>query len=615
MCGLVASLGLRAPLHPAVASLAHRGPDGEGVWRSADGQLALGHRRLAVVGGAEASQPVSSPPHAAVLNGQLYGWRSQAAALGVPESGGDGAILPALYARHGTALGEHLRGEFALVVADTRRRRLLALRDPYGTKPLYWARIGGGIALASELKALFALGLSPQLSRRALVHAFAHQYLPPGLSMVDGVSLLPPGGRLVAQLGPAGLSVQVDRWTTRDWPLESQRETETPAPAELREALDDAVAVRLDSERPVGALLSGGLDSAAIVDSAVRQAGPLPCFSLRFPGVGYDEGAQAAEFAAARDCPLHAVSVTHADLLTHLPEAVAAAEGLCINGQLVARRLLARGVRQAGVVVVLSGEGSDEVALGYPHLAVDAGAALGGVSARHGAQAGVMLPPEDGGAAGVLDRALGFTPSFVAAKAGFGRRLLALTEPGFSRACPAPLTVLGASLAELPLAGRHPAHQASALWMELCLAGYILRGISDAQDMAEGVENRPPFLDPKVWAVARRVPAAAQLRGGHTKAFLRTALTERLGPVAARPKHPFLAPPLLAALGDARLREQVHGTLDGLTAVPGVSLPRVHAWLDASVQPLPSAELSARDAVLWTLLSTAALSQHLRSAA
>ena len=104
MCGIVASLGLRAPLDHAVASLAHRGPDGDGMWRSADGLLALGHRRLAVVGGSSASQPVSLPPHAAVLNGQLYGWRSQATALGVPQVNGDGGILPPLYARHGTAL-------------------------------------------------------------------------------------------------------------------------------------------------------------------------------------------------------------------------------------------------------------------------------------------------------------------------------------------------------------------------------------------------------------------------------------------------------------------------------------------------------------------------------
>jgi len=608
MCGLVATLGLPLPLDRAVDRLAHRGPDGRGLWRSKDGLLALGHRRLAVVGGPRAVQPVVGGDTAAVLNGQLYGWRSQADALGVPRERGDAGLLPALYARHDDALGDRLRGEFALVVADSQRLRLLALRDPYGTKPLYWARVGGGIALASEVRALIALGVPARLDHRSLVHAFAHQYLPPGRSMVDGVGILPPGGRLVAELGTEGLSVRVDRWTHRRWSSRGPM----PAHGELVDALDDAVAVRLDSDRTLGALLSGGLDSAAIVDSAVRQAGPLPCFTLRFPGEGYDEGALAEAIAKERGCPLHTVSVTHADLLGHLPEAVAAAEGLCINGQLVARRLLARRVREAGVVVVLSGEGSDEVALGYPHLALDSGARAAGVSRRHGAQAGVMLPGRDAVGLAAFDDLLGHTPSFLRAKAAFGRRVLALTEPGFVSFDP--LAALADTLTDLPLHGRHPARQASALWMELCLAGYILRGISDAQDMAEGVENRPPFLDPAVWEVARRIPAESQLVGGHTKRFLRDALSHRLGAVAERPKHPFLAPPLLGALGDPRLLDRVHGHLDALADVPGLSVHRARLWLERTLsRPLPAAELAARDAVLWTLLSTAALSRHLWS--
>jgi len=627
MCGLVATLGLQVPISGAVATLSHRGPDGSGGWRSPDGLLALGHRRLAVVGGPTATQPVAHRGIAAVLNGQLYGWRSLAAAHRVPTLGGDAGLLPALYRAHGDELGRALRGEFALVVADVAERRLLALRDPYGTKPLYWARIDGGVALASEVRALIALGVAPRLCMRALAHAFAHQYLPPGLSMVEGVGLVPPGGRLVAELGASGAvsEVRVDRWTTRSWPLSSSLAPgPPPTPAELVDALDDAVAVRLDSDRPVGALLSGGMDSAAIVDSAVRQAGPLPCFTLRFPGEGYDEGALARAIGAARGCPVHAVSVTHHDLLTHLPTAVASAEGVCINGQLVARRLLARAVRQSGVVVVLSGEGSDEVALGYPHLALDAGAGAGAVSARHAAQAGVMLPSGRVGGLGGLEGRLPHVPAFLRAKAGFGRRLLALADFQTVLRDVDPLAALAERLTDLPLHGRHPAHQASALWMELCLAGYILRGISDAQDMAEGVENRPPFLDPKVWSVARRVPVESQLVGADTKCFLRHALSDRLGPVAWRPKHPFLAPPLLGALSnDSRsspapsprvLFDQVVGQLDGLADIPAVDRGRVQTWLEDTVATSHSgAELAARDAVLWTLLSTAALSNALRS--
>jgi len=614
MCGLVATLGLSRPLSPALDRLAHRGPDGVGLWRSGDGQLALGHRRLAVVGGPEATQPVLERASrvAAILNGQLYGWREQARALGVRHPG-DAGILPALYRARGDALGESLRGEFALVVADSERRRLLALRDPFGTKPLYWAYLSDGVALASEIGALRALGVSTRISPRALHHAFAHQYLPPGLSMVDGVGQLPPGGRLVAELGPDGISVVVDRWTTRAWsPAEH-----APSPDALLEPLDEAVSLRLESERPVGALLSGGIDSAAIVDSAVRQRGPLPCFTVRFPGQGYDEGPAAEAFTRDRGCPLHTISVSHEALLEHLPAAVASAEGLCINGQLVARRLLARRVRQEGVVVVLSGEGSDELALGYPHLVLDGGASLGDLAAGHGPQAGVMLPSGPTPGTDAFERRLGWTPGFLRAKLAFGDRLLGLLDLDFRAAGPDPVEALAGSLDALPLAGSHRAQQAATLWMELCLAGYILRGISDAQDMAEGVESRPPFLDPAMWAVARRIPARAQLEGGVGKQLLRRALAARLGPVADRPKHPFLAPPLLGALaGDPALHERVRGQLQGLDRVPEVDGRAVSSWLEASVaSSLSGAELAARDAVLWTLMSTAALAEALREAA
>lgn len=605
----MATLGLDTPLDAAVASLAHRGPDGGGTWRSADGLLALGHRRLAVVGGPRATQPVVHDGQAAILNGQLYGWRS----LDTVAPGDAGVLLP-LYRRHGDELGHHLRGEFALVVADPERRRLVALRDRWGTKPLYLARIGDGVALASELRALIALGVPPTLDLRTVDHAFAHQYPPPSRSFVEGVVRLPAGGRAVVTFDDGRAQVRIDRWCSPRWATEEAVEDD------FVDVLDDAVKHRLDSEQPVGALLSGGLDSAAIVDAAWRLQGPLPCFTVRFPGPAHDEGDQAQAFAAARGCPLHAVPVTHQGLLEALPAATAAAEGLCINGQLVARRLLARRVRQEGVVVVLSGEGSDEIGLGYPHLLVDHGAPLAGVTSTHGAQAGVMLPTGSRNGAGLLapfEAWLGRTPSFLQAKAAFGDHLVPLlhTRPR------GVFDDLAHELRSLPAPGAAPVHQASQLWMALCLDRYILGGISDAQDMAEGVESRPPFLDERVWAWARRVPPTDQTRRGVGKERFRSALRRRLGPAADRPKHPFLAPPLLGALPrDQNLAEQARSWVSGLRQVASVNTPRAEAWFDESLRAtrdgtLSTAEVARRDAALWTLMSTAALAAHLRSLA
>lgn len=605
MCGLVATIGLRTPLDAALSRLAHRGPDGSGLWRSTDGVLALGHRRLAIVGGPTARQPVKDRGVAAILNGQLYGWRDQTST-----APGDAGIVPPLYRQVGADLGHHLRGEFAIILADTSQRRLVALRDPWGTKPLYVARIGDGLAVASELSALVALGVPPELDKQTLEHAYTHQYPPPTASLMRGVTRLPAGGRLVAEWEDDRLRVHRDRWTRPAFGGGS-----SPHPDELVTALDDAVRLRLDSDRPVGALLSGGLDSSAIVDSAWRQGATLPCFTVRFPGKAYDEGGQATAFATARGCPLHTVDATHLALLDGLPDAVASAGGLCINGQMVARRLLARRVRNEGVVVVLSGEGSDEIGLGYPHLLLDSGAEFGGVTSAHGPQSGVMLPSGRAPGLAPFDAWLGRTPGFLRAKASFAEQLVPLLHT-------VPSGVVGrlaTSLESLTGPTVAPVHAASTLWMALCLDGYILSSISDAQDMAEGVENRPPFLDSHVWSVARRIPADSQTKGGLGKAFFRSALAGRLGDVSERPKHPFLAPPLLAELPqDKRLYDQAHGWLSGLDTVPMVSVNAAVAWLEQTVAAireasLSQAEVARRDAALWMLMSTSALSAHFRS--
>lgn len=632
MCGLVARLGPPAPLglQLALTALAHRGPDGEGRWSAAGGRLQLGHRRLAVVGGVSATQPVRLDNSAlrddlsAVLNGELYGWRATAEKLraeGLPVGPGDAGLLPALYLREGAGLGGALRGEFALVVADGRHRRLLALRDRFGVKPLVYAIFEGALLIASEAKALFALGVPAALCPEALRHALAHQYLPPDRTLFVGVHRLPPGGRLQAYLDEDdALHVEVDEWAPVGWPVADDAlpgpVAPPPRPAALRAALAEAVALRLDSERPVGVLLSGGLDSAAILALAREVRGAIPCFTLRFPGAGFDEGAEAAALARAMGCPLRAVPVDHAGLLAALPRAVVSAEGLCINGQLAARRLLSEGVREDGVVVVLSGEGSDELALGYPHLWADEGQALASLGAAHGPQRGLMLPLA--GAAGVeaAEVMLGFTPTFLRAKVDFGRRMAPLLRPDAAAGRDPVRALLSAPWVAAETAGRRRAHQSAALWARLCLGGYILQGIADAQEMAVGLEGRPPFLDPAVAAVLQAASVEQQAGPAGGKALLRAALAGALPPeVLARPKHPFLAPPLLGALrgAEARLIPQVAGALEaGLHRVPGLDPAACQAWLRGALSaPADTDEIAAMDAVLHTLLSLSALAAAL----
>ncbi len=609
----------RVSLTPALRALADRGPDGEGTWHSADGRLHLGHTRLAVVARVDNAQPAVAPggTRASVLNGELYGWRAQAAALralGEHPTGGDGGLLPALYAVHGDALVHELRGEFAFAVADARGRRLVCARDRFGVKPLVWTVHEGALLIASQARALFALGVPRALCSVSMGHALAHQYLPPDRSMFVGVHALAPGHRLVAWLDAEdALHVEISLWAPMNWAPPGT--AAPPTPIELLDALDTAVRLRLDSERPVGVHLGGGIDGAAVLALACRAAGPVPAFTLRFPGKGYDEGAAAAETAAHCGAPLTQVSVSHDDLLDELPGAVHAAEALCINGQLPARRRLDRALQRAGIVVVLSGEGSDELGLGYPHLLADGQVRAPGADA----QSGVMLAALDGPSLPIVDQAMGYSPNFLVAKAAFGRRLLGLCHPGFEPetfpaeggALAALFASLGPELAVLPPGLPRP-HRSSWLWTRLCLGGYILRSIADAQEMSFGIEGRPPFLDDAVWSVLRRASVQSQLGSSGGKALLRAALVDVLPPsIVARPKHPFLAPPLAGVLTPPR-RARVRDTLAaGLPAVPGVSTSLALAWLDALPPPGVQAPTTAaqNDAVLYTLLSAALLAR------
>jgi asparagine synthase (glutamine-hydrolysing) len=568
------------------------------------------------------------------LNGDVYGWRDTAAALrraGHVVGGGDVGVLSALWRRDGDAFVHALRGEFAVVVVDVAARRLCAARDRFGVRPLLWTVVDGALWLGSTLAALWSIGAPRAFDDDALGHALRHQYLPPSSTLSRGVHAVPPGGVLTARLDDDDRVVVEVRTALRvGFPradvgsavpgsADTDHVDDDAAAAHLRAALDDAVRVRLDSAQPVGALLSGGIDGAAVLASAVALGARPTAFSVRFDVDAWDESSLASSIASSLGVPFVAVDAGVDALLDELPAAVRDAGSLCINGQLPARRLLARGVRDAGVAVVLSGEGSDELLLGYPHLLPHAGVPLAALGAAHGRQRGVMLADDVAGHPSVEAR-LGFSPAFFSPKLAFGERLLSLCTPERLHALRArdPVDALLRAIEPdlvVETTGRHPAHVAAWLWARLVLGGYILGAIADAQDGAHGLQGRPPFLDDGVVHVATRIAVAQQVqattRGPQGKCVLRRAMRGRLpDDVVERPKHPFLAPPLLPALQRAGTRRTRVRTMlgDGLPLVPGVDRDRCLAWFD-DVVDRTSADVGGDDAVLWTLLSASCLAR------
>ncbi len=598
MCGVIARWGppgerdaLRARITAGLEAIGHRGPDGRGIWIG-DG-VALGHARLAVIDLEGGAQPISHGGIHAVINGELYGFEAQRAELAarghVFRTRSDSEVLVHLYEEYGDDFTRRLRGEYAFVLWDDRQRRLLASRDRFGIKPLVWARHGDELWFASEAKALFAAGVPAAWDATAMRQALFAQYVAPARTLFHGVSELLPG--TVAEL--------VDTLTFRRGPELPAARDELAIVDDIRTSLEDAVAQRLRADVPVAAYLSGGLDSSLVVALAAKHA-PITAFGIAFDRAPYDEHRDAEAFARSIGVPFHPVHVSQDAILEHLPEAVFHSEGLCINGQLTAKFLLSRAVRDAGFKVVLAGEGADEVFFGYAHLVREAlelagdAAGLAVLDAQHATQAGIMLPIE-------RDASL---PVWLDAKRGIGRAMRPLlahdVEPSD------PLAELAGELPSDPLA------RSRDLWTRFALAKYILRTLGDGTEMAHGIEGRLPFLDPHVVAAAARATPAEHLAGGVAKHLLREAargvLPESL---RARPKQPLLAPPI-TTFTSQRASELIRDVVRGaLRALPWFDRDRVIAWVEALPTLTPAAARAA-EPILMTILSACALQQRFR---
>ena len=373
MCGIAGLASAGRPdaglVRRMCDTLVHRGPDGSGFHD--DDHAALGMRRLAIIDVAGSQQPVYNEDRtvAAVFNGELYNFpelREDLRRRGHRfVTNGDSECLVHLYEDYGDDLVHHLRGMFAFAIWDAAARRLLLARDRVGKKPLYWREDGASLAFGSELKALVA---DPAVHRRidpvALHHYLTYQYVPAPWSIYQGIQKLPPGHLLSWQDGVTKVS--------RYWRLDCTQRPVTSIPEaaeQLRYLLLDATKVRMLSERPLGAFLSGGLDSSAVVAAMARQtSGPVKTFSIGFEDGQFDERAHARRLAEFYGTDHQEFVVTPAamdvlpTLAWHFDEPFADASA--IPSFYVAR------MSSQHVTVVLTGDGGDESFGGYQRYAL-----------------------------------------------------------------------------------------------------------------------------------------------------------------------------------------------------------------------------------------------------
>ncbi len=375
MCGIAAVVS--STLSPevrqdAVASMVraqrHRGPDDEGV--VSRGSATLGMARLAIIDPANGRQPMRTDRHLLVFNGAIYNYRELQREL---RAGGwefrtdsDTEVLLAAYATWGAACLPRLRGMFAFAVWDERERTLFAARDPLGIKPLYYARLpDGGLVLASEVKVLLASGLIERAIDPAAVGDYLARFSVAAPRTIHvGVLILPPGHRLAFD---AAARLDTGPW----WHLPAARPAgEVPSDRAafirgLRAQLEDTIRAHQVADVPVGAFLSGGLDSSAVVGLMHRTgAARLRTFSVVFDDPAYSEAAAARAAAAAFGTEHHELLLTGARVAADLPRIVAACDQPTGDGINTYYASLA--AREGGVKVALSGLGGDELFGGYP---------------------------------------------------------------------------------------------------------------------------------------------------------------------------------------------------------------------------------------------------------
>ena len=533
-----------------LATLVHRGPDEGSV--DAFGACVLGHRRLRVVDLQTGRQPVADESGAvvAVLNGELYNFRELRAELGARghevRGTGDTPVLPHLYEEHGPRFVEHLSGMFALALWDGTRQRLVLARDRLGKKPLLWTRLADGtLAFASELKALLQL---PRVGRDvdlvALDAFLALQYVPGPGTALHGIERLPPGHILVAESG----RVRVERY----W--EPQARPEQLPRAEwlgrVREEVITAVRRRLVADVPLGALLSGGIDSGVVVAAmAQSSAAPVRTFTAGFAQARYDER-EYARAVAERYGTVHEELVVEPRPAELLPRLAWAFDEPFGDASALPTLLVCEHAARH-VTVALTGDGGDEAFGGYERYVAH------GLAER----VGVLPPSLLRAAAGALRslpqaRSEPRSPFFRAARfletAGgppgerYGR-LMEIFPPALRDTLwtDEARAAIGRVRSAGELLGPPPAPGVTGLQL-LDLRTYLPGDLlvkSDIASMANSLELRSPFLDHRVLELGLSLPPELKARGRVGKVALREAFAPDLpAAVTGRAKRGFGVP-------------------------------------------------------------------------
>lgn len=586
MCGIA---GLFAAAEPGLASertakamlaaIEHRGPDGEGIWCDPEAGVALGHKRLAIIDLTEAGfQPMASADGRFVIdfNGEIFNFQDLRRELegrqDAPNWRGhsDTEVLVEGIARLGLdAALERIEGQFAFALWDRKERVLHLVRDRFGEKPLYYGWCGKALAYGSELKALQALPDAPRdIDPQAVSSFLRYGYVPHPWSIWRGIAKLPPGGRISysAADAPGTMPQPVRYWQAHQAIGAALDDPWTGSEDEAVEALDvllkDVVASRMISDVPLGAMLSGGLDSSTVVALMKARGGSVKTFTIGFDEPGYNEAEHAKAVAAHLRTDHTELYVTAAETLGVVPKLPQLYDEPFADASQIPTYLVSK-LARSQVTVALSGDAGDEIFAGYnryfhgarvwdrvgalprPLRAAGAGAIKAvspdGWNRMAGALSGVLPAEMTGGRAGEKAHKLA---GVLGAEDGEAYLMGLLSQWN------TPEAVAASRLPGLRLPADRPPPERLKTFAERAMATDLVEYLPDdilakvdRASMGVSLEARAPFLDRRVLHLAWRLPLGMKIAEGRGKHVLRRVL-DRYVPreLIERPKQGFAIP-------------------------------------------------------------------------
>jgi asparagine synthase (glutamine-hydrolysing) len=576
MCGVVGVVGRNSDsrdvggmLQRMCDTLASRGPDAQGAFVRPG--VALGHRRLAIIDLSGGAQPMSALEERVVLvyNGEVYNHRELRREL---EAAGyefstrsDTEVVLNAYLKFGTDCPGRLRGMFAFAIWDGRDDSLFLVRDRLGIKPMFYARAGNLLAFGSEIKALLASGLvGGRLDPQALDDYFAYGFIRSPRSIYEDVRSLLPGQSLRVKLGDAAPELHFEQY----WQIPKRQPgakvmDRAAAKQELERLIHESVKLRLLSEVPLGALLSGGIDSSTIVWAMARaQERPVQTFSIGFEESSHDETEYARAVAQRFGTEHHEMVVTPR-AVSILPELVRNFDEPFADPSAIPTWYVCKMVRQH-VTVCLTGDGGDELFAGYKRYGTVAAEwnKTGGIQRKLLAGMAAILPPESR----LRNRAERLRmPDF----RGYYGRFRNNYSPGMRERLFAPSLRAAIDTAETQdLFHRVPPDDLADAVTSAQLAdlqGYLSDDILvkvDRTSMAHSVEARVPLLDHELLGFVQSLPVDYKHRDGQTKVLLRELMQPHLpDEVIGRAKRGFSVP--LGLWFKRELRDRLEAAVEG----------------------------------------------------